>query len=77
MKAQIITPHQPNDSGRRSGVDRRQFTYSDHIPERRVMNDRRRGVDRRSGVDRRQGKTVSRKVIEMRSGIERRRGWAA
>ncbi|NNK84749.1 MAG: hypothetical protein HKO91_04265 [Desulfobacterales bacterium] len=32
--------------GRRSGIERRQFTYAGHIPERRV-EDRRSGVERR------------------------------
>lgn len=32
---------------RRSGCDRRQFSYAVHIPERRVAKDRRIGVDRR------------------------------
>lgn len=38
----------PDNGGRRSGIDRRKFSYSAHIPERR------QGVDRRSGHDRRQ-----------------------
>jgi hypothetical protein len=33
--------------GRRIGVDRRTFSYSLHIPERRSHNDRRKGVSRR------------------------------
>ena len=33
--------------GRRSGVDRRQFTYAVHIPERRSGKDRRVSWDRR------------------------------
>jgi hypothetical protein len=33
--------------GRRSGIDRRQFSYNDHIPERRSGKDRRSGFDRR------------------------------
>ena len=36
-----------DSGGRRSGMDRREFTYTFHIPERR------RGLDRRSGFDRR------------------------
>ena len=36
-----------DNGGRRSGVDRRQFTYTAHIPERRKKVDRRSGVDRR------------------------------
>ncbi len=35
----------------RSGIDRRQFTYSYHIPERRSGKDRRRGIDRRGGLN--------------------------
>ncbi|MDY7034590.1 MAG: hypothetical protein SV375_00290 [Thermodesulfobacteriota bacterium] len=42
-----------DNGGRRSGCDRRQFSYSDHIPERRVNDDRRSGMDRRAGSDRR------------------------
>lgn len=33
--------------GRRSGIDRRQFSYAIHIPERRSEEDRRGGLDRR------------------------------
>ena len=36
-----------NNDGRRSGIDRRYFSYSDHIPERRMGSDRRSGKDRR------------------------------
>ncbi len=32
---------------RRSGVDRRVFSYAVHIPERRMAVDRRLGMDRR------------------------------
>jgi hypothetical protein len=38
-----------DNGGRRSGIERRRFSYSDHIPERRG------GVDRRCGKDRRDG----------------------
>jgi hypothetical protein len=37
-----------DNGGRRSGIDRRQFSYSEHIPERRDDKDRRSGVDRRN-----------------------------
>jgi len=40
---------------RRSGIDRRQYSYSTHIPERR-REDRRIGEERRSGKERRGGK---------------------
>jgi hypothetical protein len=36
-----------DNGGRRLGVERRQISYSDHIPERRSGIDRRRGKDRR------------------------------
>ena len=37
------------DNGdRRSGIDRRKFSYAVHIPERRCSIDRRQGLDRRS-----------------------------
>ena len=34
--------------GRRSGVDRRQFSYDKHIPERRSGKDRRSGKEQRN-----------------------------
>lgn len=43
----------PDNGGRRTGIERRHFSYSAHIPERRSGEDRRSGKDRRSGVDRR------------------------
>jgi hypothetical protein len=36
-----------DNGGRRSGKDRREFTYSDYTPERRSFEDRRSGFDRR------------------------------
>jgi hypothetical protein len=44
-----------DQGGRRSGIDRRRFSYAGHIPERRSGKDRREGSDRRSGKDRRSG----------------------
>jgi hypothetical protein len=35
----------PDNGGRRLGVDRRQFSYDFHIPERRSGKDRRSGND--------------------------------
>jgi hypothetical protein len=37
----------PDNGGRRSGIDRREFSYYAHIPERRSGKDRRSGNDRR------------------------------
>lgn len=45
---------QENDCSR-SGIDRRQFSYSYHIPERRSGKDRRRGPNRKHGFSRRSG----------------------
>ena len=36
-----------DNGGRRLGVDRRQFSYDFHIPERRTGKKRRSGLDRR------------------------------
>ena len=36
-----------DNQGRRSGFDRRVFTYAGYIPERRSGTDRRSGLDRR------------------------------
>jgi len=36
-----------DNGGRRTGTDRRIFSYTLHIPERRNGNDRRSGDDRR------------------------------
>ena len=37
-----------DNGGRRSGVERRQFSYFAHVPERRSGKDRRNGLDRRT-----------------------------
>jgi hypothetical protein len=55
-----------DDEGRRSGIERRQFSYMIHIPERRS------GEDRRSGVDRR-----TQKSVKLEPAQERRRVYAA
>ena len=43
----------PYNEGRRSGVDRRIFSYAIHLPEQRSGKDRRRVTDRRNGTERR------------------------
>ncbi len=35
--------------GRRRGLERRQFSYAGHLPERRTGKEHRRGTDRRRG----------------------------
>ena len=73
---------------RHIGFDRRQFSYTLHIPERRSGMDRRGGFDRRCGRDRRvfndprgaaARKAVHpdddpRRIRERRSGFDRRCG---
>ncbi|MBU4426181.1 MAG: hypothetical protein L6406_16065 [Desulfobacterales bacterium] len=74
-----------DNGGRRLGGDRRRFSYSVHIPERRPGSDRRSGLDRREGLDRRsfvdQRSCMDRRCgefgpgdLEMRSGKDRRNG---
>ena len=36
-----------DNGGRRSDIDRRQFSYAGHVPERREGEERRTGLDRR------------------------------
>jgi hypothetical protein len=55
-----LTLNHFDNGGRRTGFDRRQFSYSTHVPERRS------GLDRRSGVDRRQ-EPPKRNQVERRS----------
>ena len=38
-----MNPPLPDNGGRRSGIERRQFSYNVHIPERRSGKDRRSG----------------------------------
>jgi hypothetical protein len=62
--------------GRRTGIDRRCFSYSSHIPERRCDKDRRSYKDRRSGSDIR---LIESQLIdaldEKREGIDHRSIW--
>lgn len=44
---QITATTPPDTGGRRSGKDRRSFSYTAYIPERRAGDDRRSGDDRR------------------------------
>jgi hypothetical protein len=54
-----------DNGGRRSGVERRRFSYDAHIPERRSGPDRRSGVDRRNALH-------FRMSTKQRSDMERR-----
>lgn len=65
-----------DNGGRRSGIDRREFSYSGYIPERRVIAERRSDSDRRSGLDRRLLMPENPLFTELRSGKERRATFA-
>jgi hypothetical protein len=53
MKNRLAWTKFVDNGGRRSGVDRRQYSYTTHVPERRSDKDRRNGKDRRSEYGRR------------------------
>ena len=44
-----------DNGGSRLGVERRQFEYTESIPERRSGKERRKGFDRRVGLGQRRG----------------------
>jgi hypothetical protein len=44
-----------DNGGTRSGNERREFQYTDYIPEKRSGRERRKGFDRRSPTPRRRG----------------------
>jgi hypothetical protein len=52
-----LEPKRWDKGGRRSGIGRRQFSYFEHVPERRSGDERRCGCDRRNSRDRRNGNT--------------------
>jgi hypothetical protein len=60
MSNGIIT----DNGGRRSGIERRQFSYSEHIPERRSGEYRRSGIDRRVRYNENTGKTEQRSITD-------------
>lgn len=80
-----------DNGGRRIGLKRREFSYTNHLPNGRSEKDRRSGVDRRSSLerrknkDRRSGKIIVKKIqrpendlreeIDRRSGLDRRRSF--
>ena len=73
-----------DNGGRRTGIKRREFSYTNHVPNRRTEGDRRNGVDHRSGSERRNdtgrrsGKIIFKKIKrpenDLRDGIDRRNG---
>jgi hypothetical protein len=65
-----------DNGGRRSGIERRYFSYTSFIPEKRSNNDRRSSLDRRSGRDRRDDKNdVVISLVERRDFSDRRKFW--
>jgi hypothetical protein len=52
-----------DNGGRRSGIDRREFSYFEHIPERRSVKDRRSGIDRRINNNENKGNTESKSIL--------------
>ena len=71
-----------DNGGRRLGFESREFSYTNHFPNRRTQEDRRSGIDRRCGLERRQGtdrrsgvvilKKILRPENDLREGIDRR-----
>ena len=53
-----------DSGGRRSNVERRKFSYTIHIPERRSGKDRRSGLDRRKNLE---------KDLQTKSGVKFKR----
>jgi hypothetical protein len=64
-----------DNGGRRTGIERRYFSYTSFIPERRSDNDRRSSLDRRSGRDRRNDKNNVISLAERRDSSDRRIFW--
>ncbi|NLA74526.1 MAG: hypothetical protein GX846_03470 [Deltaproteobacteria bacterium] len=56
-----------DNGGRRTGTDRRSYSYTGHIPERRT------GVDRRSFSDRRDSGNAA--PLSEQEGFEHRKMW--
>jgi hypothetical protein len=50
-KVEISPSFLSDQGGRRLGIDRRRFTYTLHIPERRIGGERRRIKDRRGELN--------------------------
>ena len=64
MSNPVVVFSMPDPGGRRSGIERRRFSYSGYIPERR-REDRRETPSRRNGTERRCS-------LDRRSGLDRR-----
>ena len=63
QSTKVPTVWQIDNGGRRSGIERRRFSYSVNIPERRSGKDRRCGIDRRDGIGFKLGEPKERREI--------------
>jgi hypothetical protein len=83
METSHIVFNLRDNGGRRLGVDRRRFSYADHVPERRLGEERRSGQDRRGEAERRteSGRRAGNQLdslgdrqgrVDSRSTVERR-----
>jgi len=69
-----------DNGGRRLGVDRRQFSYTNHIPDRRRGHDRRTCLERRDHrdhMDRRNSEVIIKKNgkdLRRRKGSQKQPG---
>ena len=76
MSVQPVALTLIDNGGRRFAKDRRKFSYTTHIPNKRMLDDRRRGIDRRNGSDRRSGEIIFKKIKppdnDLRERIDRR-----
>jgi hypothetical protein len=63
-KARNSNSHDRGLNSRRAPIDRRQYSYTKHLPDRRDKDrrkgteNRRNGKDRRSGIDRRNSSII-------------------
>ncbi len=51
-----------DNGGTRSGAERRRFSETEHMPERRVRYDRRSGADRRGSLNKKRKKGKERRT---------------
>ena len=65
MSDKFLSYNLRDSGGRRTKIERRRFSYAEHIPERRSGEDRRISDERRCGEDRRREE-------DRRSGVDRR-----
>ncbi len=52
-----------DNGGIRSSIEKRQFSYIFHVPERRSGKDRRSGLDRRSEISQMRQNVIERRAV--------------